>query len=224
MSSRPKDFRDWLTSAAFRAASQAATQAASEVQRRFPQAWPQMQVYLESGLKNPEQTTRLLGQWLEEVSPWLSRQALGAASNLSEPFVAGMGLSVERLDDDGITCVLPNRWRNQGLQGEIHHGAIAALAEACFRIFWNRHLGGSAAPVDIRCIQSRFHSKSRGELRATLKTSESEVEALLFRLRSEGQVEWTSLIQIFDEEARLAAEVSVEAKVERRAELSGSTS
>lgn len=153
---------------------------------------------------------RALGAVIEEHSPWLSRRFLGAASNLAEPFVAGMGLGVETLGEESIEVSMPGFWRNQGEGGKIHPGALCTLGEFATRIFWEHHLDLRRSEMTVRRIHLRALSNVEGGVRALYRLSVSEREKLLHALRAEGAVDVECEVAIHDAGGKLAAQVEVE--------------
>src|SRR4051812_18239286 len=91
---------------------------------------------LKSYVENPKR----LGAWLEEHNPWLSRQLLGAVSNISDPYLAGMGLTIQQLSETRTEVLLPDRWKNRAEGGVVHVGALTTAAEYASRIYWERVL------------------------------------------------------------------------------------
>jgi hypothetical protein len=95
---------------------------------------------LRADLKTFARHPRSVGALIESRSAWLNRKFLGAASNLVEPFLVGMGFSVASLTEDAVEVTMPGFLRNQGEVGQIHNAALAALGEFAARIFWEHHL------------------------------------------------------------------------------------
>lgn len=166
---------------------------------------------LRASLRNP----RRMGSLLEEYNPWLSRRLLGAASNLADPYVAGMGLAIERLEEDGIAVTMPHRWRNRGEGGVVHVGALTTLAEFTSRLYWERNLNLGRHEMQVVNLAAKFLAEVESDTRATMDFAETEREAALFRFRSEGETLVPCLVKIFESQGRLIAEVTVEWRLTR---------
>ena len=185
-----------------------ATVAALPIARRIED---EIEQRLGSGLRHR------LSDLVEERSPWLSRRVLEAASNITEPFVVGMGLRVETLKEDSITVRMPSGWRNQGVGGALHAGALCTLGEFTWRLYWEHHLDLKRADLDLYCLQlspigqSKQNGLSRlhGAVRATYHNSVAEREQTLYQLRANGQVEVEGEVGIYDEGGRLIAQVEL---------------
>ena len=93
-----------------------------ELKKQLEKMLPEIRQFAE----NPKR----LGAWLEEHSPWLGREVLGAVSNLSDPYLAGMGLHVDLLNETRAEVTLPERWRNRAEGHVIHVGALLTAAES----------------------------------------------------------------------------------------------
>ncbi len=182
---------------------------------------------LKTLLRELRQNPRLLGGIVEESSPWLSRQVLGAASNLAEPFVAAMGLSVIELGEESITVSMPGWWRNQGELGVIHVGALCTLTEFTSRIYWEHHLDLRRSEMILSGLQVRPVGGTRqrglnhikGALKARYHISTAERENVLHRLRAKGIAELDSEISVYDEGKKLVAEVQLEWRFARQLSL-----
>ncbi|MCM2280483.1 MAG: DUF4442 domain-containing protein [Bdellovibrionaceae bacterium] len=162
------------------------------------------------GLRHSLRHPRRVGAWLEEHHPWLSRRVLSAASNLADPYVAGMGLSVQRLDENGVEVFMPHRWRNQGEGGVVHVGALVTLAEFVSRVYWERNLNLMRHEIQAVQVTSKFHITTELDTRGVMNFSEGEREAVLFRFRSEGEAIVPSQVKVFESTGRLVAEIVVE--------------
>jgi hypothetical protein len=166
--------------------------------------------YMTEAIRNP----RVVSTWLEESSPWLSRRVLGAASNLAEPFVVGMGLDVVQLSEELIEVSLPGSWRNQGEGGAIHAGALSTLGEFTSRLYWEYHLDLRRSDLSFSRLQLRILGSPgntiRGDLRAIYRISVSEREKLLHRLRAEAKAETEAEISVYDSRGKLVALVEVD--------------
>ena len=162
---------------------------------------------------------RALGVWLEEHSPWLSRRLMGAASNLAEPFMVGMGLRVEKLGEDAVEIAMPGGWRNQGEGGIVHSAALSALGESTARMFWEHHLDLRNAEAESRRVQVRILVRPEGEVKGVFRLPEADREAILHRLRAEGTAAAETQTLIYDRDGRLVAEVDVEWRLRRQLTL-----
>jgi acyl-coenzyme A thioesterase PaaI-like protein len=183
-----------------------------EVQRLREQA---MKLAPVQELKSVFRHPRALGARIEEASPWLNRRFLGVASNWIEPFLAGMGLKVERLTEDHSEVIMPGSWRNQGESGVVHSAALCALGEFTSRIFWEHHLDLRLSDFEVRGIELKLLCRPVGQMRSIYRLAEMERESALQRLREAGAVEIESLALIYDEQGRLVAETNVQWKISR---------
>lgn len=161
-------------------------------------------------LRNIARNPRVLSALIEERSPWLNRRFLGAASNVAEPFTAGMGLKVVLLSEDCVEVAMPGWWRNQGEGGLVHPGALCVLGEFTSRLFWEHHLDLRHSELRSTRIQTRVLTRIQGDMRAVFRFAVSEREATLHRLRSEGRVEVESSVAVYNGDGRLVAQVEVE--------------
>jgi acyl-coenzyme A thioesterase PaaI-like protein len=165
---------------------------------------------------------RAFGTWLEGKSPWLNRRFLGAASNVAEPFLLGMGLRVEKLGEDSVEVFMPGSWRNQGESGDIHTSALSAMGEFAARLFWEYHLDLRKSEIVAVRLQVRLLSRATGHLKGVFRLPVAEREAILHRLRAEGKTEVDSQTLIYDSDGRLVAEIETEWLLSRQAMMSGS--
>jgi acyl-coenzyme A thioesterase PaaI-like protein len=172
------------------------------------------------GLRSYVLHPRRIGIWLEEHNPWLSRHFLSAASNVVDPYIAGMGLRIENLSETMIEVVLPRRLRNRGEGGVAHVGALTTLAEFTSRLYWERHLNLNRHEMMVSEIQARFLAETGGETRAVFSFNETDREAVLFRLRSEATVLVPCQVGVYETDGgRLVAEITVEWLLSRAKEL-----
>jgi acyl-coenzyme A thioesterase PaaI-like protein len=166
-------------------------------------------------LQNP----RELGVFLESKSPWLSRKFLGAASNIAEPFLAGTGLSVERLEDELVEVRLPGWWRNQGEAGTIHSAAIVALGELASRLYWEHHLDLRQSEITVRRVEVRVMGRIKGDVRGIYRMPTKDREAIMHQLRADNSAHVDAEVSIFDQQERMAAQVEIEWILERHLSL-----
>ena len=169
------------------------------------------------------QHPRALSALVEDHSPWLSRHIMGLAANLTEPFTAGMGISVNRFTGELIEVGMPSSWRNRGASGRVHSGALSVLGEATVKMYWDFHLDFKTVTFFERRVVVNILLRSETDLRAVFRFSEVDREALLYRLRVDKRVLLETQTQIFDALDRLVAEVDIEWDLRQRPELSGST-
>lgn len=163
-----------------------------------------LQTQVQDLLNNPRKVTALL----EEKSPRLSRELLSVASNITDPFVVGMGLQITKLQDDLVEVSLPQRWKNLAEGGEFHTGALCTLAEFTSKVYWSRHAASSHKRVQK--IEAQILQPARGNLIARYSLSSSEREGFLFKLRTERAPIIDSLIKIYDSQEKLIAEVTID--------------
>lgn len=180
---------------------------ADDVRESAPAIWMEMRTYV----RHP----RALGALIEARSPWLSRRIMSAASNFSEPFTAGMGLSVVKMEEDIIEVAMPGGWRNRGEGGLIHTGALAALGESTVRSFWDFHLDLRSLEIEARQVRVRILSTPEGDLRGVFRLPEGEREAILHRLRAEQKAQLETQTMIYGAHGRLIAEVEIDWRIRR---------
>lgn len=161
-------------------------------------------------LKDIVRNPRALGAMIEERSPWLSRRFLGAASNIAEPFLAGMGLRVERLTEESIEVSMPDSWRNQGEGGLLHTGALSTLGEFASRLYWEHHLDLKRSEMNPVRVHLRVLGRPKGDVRAAYRISVGEREKILHALRASGQTGVECEVSIHDAQEKLLAQVEVE--------------
>lgn len=175
-------------------------------------------------LKTFARHPRAVGSLIESRSAWLNRKFLGAASNLVEPFLVGMGLSVASLQEDSVEVTMPGFVRNQGEAGAIHNAALSALGEFAARLFWEHHLDLRRSELRARSVALRSFGRAVGPMRAVFRLPVSEREAVLHRLRSVGSADCDSTVSIYDGGARLVAEVEIGWDFSKQFSLPGGTS
>ncbi len=160
-------------------------------------------------LKTFARHPRSVGALIEARSSWLNRKFLGAASNIVEPFLVGMGLSVASLNEDSVEVTMPGFIRNQAEAGVIHNAALSALGEFAARLFWEHHLDLRRSELRVRSISLRSLARASGSMRGVFRFQVSEREAVFHRLRSEGSSAADSTVSIYDSAGRLVAEVEI---------------
>lgn len=170
---------------------------------------------LRSFAKNP----RALGAKIESHSPWLSRRFLGAASNFVEPFLVGMGLSVETLGEEIAEVKLPGHWRNQGEGGVVHNGALSALGEFTSRLYWEHHLDLRGPELYAKHVELRSLARARGDLRGVFRWSVASREEIQHRLRSTGEADAHATVSVYDDAGKLVAEIEIDWSITRQLSL-----
>ena len=165
-----------------------------------------LQSQLQDLINNPQKVAALI----EEKSPRLSRELLSVASNMTDPFVVGMGLQISKLEEDLVEVTLPQRWKNLTDSGDFHTGALCTLAEFTSKIYWDRHLSSSAARRRVRKLDAQILQTPRGNLVARYSLSSSEREAFMFKLRTEQEPMIDALVKIYDSQDKLIAEVTID--------------
>ena len=175
---------------------------------------------LAQDLKTFVRHPRSIGTLIESRSAWLNRKFLGAASNLVEPFLIGMGFSVASLSEDSVEVTLPGFLRNQGEAGVIHNAALSALGEFAARIFWEHHLDLRRQELRARSVSLRSISRAAGQMRGVFRFPVGERESVLHQLRVNGDAEADSTVSIYDTDGRLVAEVDIGWDFSRQLSLS----
>lgn len=168
-----------------------------------------------SALRHP----RSIGAWVEPHSAWLAKRIVGAASNILDPFTAGVGFRVVALEEERAVLEMPFTWRTRGEGAVVHHGALLSLAELTAKIFWQHHLDLRAAEVVTTQINVTMIRPADSDLRAVFYLPENEREEVLRQLRITGEVETKSNITVYDDHERLVAEVVVDWRFARRPAL-----
>ena len=144
--------------------------------------------------------------WLEEHQPLLSRWLESAASNVSEPFAAAMGLQLISCGEETCEARLPIWWRNFDSSGGVHTGALTVLLDWVVRTYWQHHLHFSAAEFRVTEWDVKVLQPLQSTLRARLHCPVAEREAMAFRLRAHGELDGESLLSVFAENGLLVAE------------------
>ena len=175
-------------------------------------------------LKTFARHPRSVGALIESKNSWLNRKFLGAASNLVEPFLVGMGLSIAALTEDSVEVTMPGFIRNQGEAGVLHNSALSALGEFAARIFWEHHLDLGRSELLATSVSLRLMTRASGPMRAVFRLPVSEREAVLLELRSATFAEAESLVAIYDSAGKLVAEVEIEWRFSKRLSLAAGTS
>ncbi len=165
-----------------------------------------LQTQMQDLISNPQKVAALI----EEKSPRLSRELLSVASNITDPFVVGMGLQISKLEEDLVEVTLPQRWKNLTDSGDFHTGALCTLAEFTSKVYWDRHLSALATRRRVRRLEAQILQSPRGSLVARYSLSSSEREAFLFKLRTEQEPMIDALVKIYDSHDKLIAEVSID--------------
>lgn len=176
---------------------------------------------IRADLKTFARHPRSVGALIESRSSWLNRKFLGAASNIVEPFLVGMGFSVAGLTEDSVEVTMPGFLRNQGEVGTIHNAALAALGEFAARIFWEHHLDLRRQELRASAVRVRILARASGAMRAVFRFPVSEREAVLHALRARGSAETESTVSVYDSDGRLVAEVEVAWEFARQLALGG---
>lgn len=180
---------------------------------------PTMVEDLKTLLRHPRSAAGLI----DGRGQWLGRRFLDVASNVVEPFLAGMGLRVERLEEERIEVSMPGWWRNQGDRGSIHSAALVALAEFTARLFWEHHLDLSRSDMQLERTETRFLAQAKGVTKAILRLPVAEREAAFYKLRSEGETEVTVSVAIYDDQGRLVVESELAWRLRKRLALGART-
>lgn len=157
-------------------------------------------------MNNPQKISALI----EEKSPRLSRELLSVASNITDPFVVGMGLQISKLEEDLVEVTLPQRWKNLSESGDFHTGALCTLAEFTSKVYWDRHLSSQAAWRRVKRLDAQILQSPRGNLISRYSLSSAEREAFLFKLRTEQEPVIDALVKIYDSQEKLIAEVMID--------------
>ncbi len=176
---------------------------------------------LRDDLKTFARHPRSVGALIESRSGWLNRKFLGAASNLVEPFLVGMGFSIASLSEDAVEVTMPGFLRNQGEVGQIHNAALSALGEFAARIFWEHHLDLRRQELRASAVRLRVLARASGSMRGVFRFPVGEREAVLHALRARGSAETESTVSVYDTDGRLVAEVEVAWEFTRQLALGG---
>jgi hypothetical protein len=153
-----------------------------------------------ASLLNP----RALSPYIDKLPPPLKNRFLDLASLINDPFVATMGLKVLSWEDLKVEIRLPNSFQNRDASQRLHIGAISTLAEITSRLFWERHLDPKLSTMQAVSVQVEILNKDFSSLNSLFTCSLPEIEEKLFELRSKGELNCESEVQIFDEQKLIA--------------------
>ena len=155
---------------------------------------------LRASLMNP----RALSPYIDKLPTPLKNRFLDLASLVNDPFVATMGLKVLSWEDLKVEIYLPDSFQNRDASKKLHIGAISTLAELTSRLFWERHLDPKLSNMQVTSVHVDILNKDFSALRSLFAVNLAEIEALLFELRSKGELSTESEVQIFDDQKLIA--------------------
>lgn len=139
-----------------------------------------------------------LAALVEELSPEISKNALGYALDFLRPFSAGMGFRVSKLSDTKIELVLPNRSRNLNENSEIHEAALIAGCIESAKLMLARHEPPGSVAYKINHLQMSLTAPVQSEARIRLEFAELQREKLLSELRQNRSSEIELVAQILN--------------------------
>lgn len=168
-----------------------------------------------------QQATQEFLPWLEAKSPLLRRGIGSAMGMIREPFTAGMGLWLERLDDECCRVRLPSHLRNRDQNWNVHSAAMGILVETAAREYWQRHFVATGTTMSLQSSSLRFFKSSRSDLRAIYTCHAQEREAGLYLLRSSGLLELETPVRVYDSHEQMIAEAQLVWDVRQVQQLPG---
>ncbi len=147
---------------------------------------------------------RALSPYIERFPSAMKHRFLDLASLINDPFVATMGLKILSWEDLKVEMSLPDSFQNRDASGNLHIGAISALAELTSRLFWERHLDPKLAKMQVVSVAIEILNREFASVRSLYKTDVTDLEAKLFKLRASGDLATENEIQIFDGQKLIA--------------------
>ncbi len=156
-------------------------------------------------------------QWSEEWFPKLTesqseiqKKVINYANDFLGGQWMGMGMEIEKLDDEEVGLRLPYRLRNKDIQGGVHTAALYTLAEYTNRLYWHRHIDSKNTKFRVKQVEAEFFERAFSEVYSRLRLDASEREARLFRLRKEKKIDTEIYIDLYDSYQKRVAQFEFE--------------
>lgn len=163
---------------------------------------PVIRHQVQETIKDP----KALGEMISEKNPWLGKQVLNIASYSEVPFILGSGIELHESTDDKLEFILPHRWKNLGVGGGLHVGALISLCEEVGRQMWARSPSLDVQTV-LRDLHSKFIKAAESDVIARAILSQTDIEAMYFKARQGEIVAHELLVQVYDKKEQLVCEV-----------------
>ncbi len=162
---------------------------------------PVIRNQVQETIKDP----KALGEMLSEKNPWLGKQVLNIASYSEVPFILGTGIELHESTEDKLEFLLPHRWKNLGVGGGLHVGALISLCEEVGRQIWMRSPSLDVL-VALRDLQIKLLKAAESDVIARAVLNPEDVEAMYFKARQGDIVRHELLVQVYDKKEQLVCE------------------
>ena len=162
---------------------------------------PVIRNQVQETIKDP----KALGEMLSEKNPWLGKQVLNIASYSEVPFILGTGIELHESTEDKLEFMLPHRWKNLGVGGGLHVGALISLCEEVGRQIWMRSPSLDVL-VALRDLQIKLLKAAESDVIARAVLNPADVEAMYFKARQGDIVRHELLVQVYDKKEQLVCE------------------
>jgi hypothetical protein len=151
---------------------------------------------------------------IENLSPRLSRDAIGRILNFVRPYTSGLGLRVVRLNNEEIEIAIPMIRRNLDSQKMWQGSVLMAAAHEAVRIYWARHIDFGRYAIEFVSFKTKMHSmKAHSDLRIQYGFLEEERENLLYQLRTTQTFRVDQDMLVLDMENKKVAELKIQLRV-----------
>lgn len=150
-----------------------------------------------------------MDQWVSETGPQIAGLAKRYASEISRPYLLGMGIELHELTSERIEVYLPHRWRNRSSDGSVHFTSLTTLAEEMTRQFWEHSVQGLSANLRIVEIHGKFVEEAFGDVTASMEIASEESEAFIEKLKTDGQSTVSGQVEVLSQTGSKVADFFV---------------
>lgn len=150
-----------------------------------------------------------ISDFLEEISPAASREALSLALNFLRPFAKSIGFRVTHLTAQRIEILIPFKKRIIEVDGTFHEGIYSTVAIEALRLLWSRSVNLDVVKIQVSEIQLKLFSKTHQNMRLRFELSEKNREAFLMQLRHQNYCHGEADFYFYDEQEKNIARLQI---------------
>ena len=127
----------------------------------------------------------------------LSQAIVSYASEVLEPQLFGLGIRIEKMEDELVLALLPYTWRNKTRHGYFRTTSVVALLELVLQVFWEQHLNNTQLRVRISQLELDCTNLPQHNLYCQLSMANQEREVIEYSLLGRGKVEIEQSLLLF---------------------------
>lgn len=150
-----------------------------------------------------------ISDFIEEISPPISREALSMALRFLRPFAKSLRFRVSHLTAERIEILIPFQKKATGAEKSYHEGVYGTVAVEGLRLLWSRSVNLDTVRIHVQEMNLKIFEETHQNLRLRFELSEKNREAFLMQLRHQNFCQTEADFYFYDEQEKKVAQMQI---------------